>query len=67
MTVSTFVDLQEFIIGKKFVVKEVAVLRKGVILSYYIFTSHAMELLDKIREVLRFLAECLASWITMGR
>ncbi|KYM83281.1 hypothetical protein ALC53_06239 [Atta colombica] len=29
MTISTFVDLQEFIVGKKFVVKEVTVLRKG--------------------------------------
>ena len=28
-----FVDLQGFIVGKKFIVKEVAVLRKGAILS----------------------------------
>ncbi|EGI70384.1 hypothetical protein G5I_00857 [Acromyrmex echinatior] len=38
MTIPTFVDLQGFIIGKKLVVKEVAVLRKGAILSHYIFT-----------------------------
>ncbi|KYN10797.1 hypothetical protein ALC57_17062, partial [Trachymyrmex cornetzi] len=38
MTVPTFVDLQGFIVGKKFIVKEVAVLRKGAILSHYIFT-----------------------------
>ena len=35
---TTFVDLQGLIVGKKFVVKEVAVLRKGAILSHYIFT-----------------------------
>ncbi|KYN26858.1 hypothetical protein ALC57_03759 [Trachymyrmex cornetzi] len=38
MIVPTFVDLQGFIVGKKFIVKEVAVLRKGAILSHYIFT-----------------------------
>jgi len=40
MTIPTFVgiDLQGFIVGKKFVVKEVAVLTKGAILSHYIFT-----------------------------
>jgi len=38
MTIPTFVDLQGFIVEKKFVVKEVAVLRKGAILSHYIFT-----------------------------
>jgi len=26
-----------------------------------------MELLDKVRKVLRFLAECLSPWIAMGR
>ncbi|KYN10283.1 hypothetical protein ALC57_17580, partial [Trachymyrmex cornetzi] len=36
--VPTFVDLQGFIVEKKFIVKEVAVLRKGAILSHYIFT-----------------------------
>ncbi|KYN19314.1 hypothetical protein ALC57_08341, partial [Trachymyrmex cornetzi] len=34
----TFVNLQGYIIGKKFVVKEVAILRRGAILSHYIFT-----------------------------
>ncbi|KYN12206.1 hypothetical protein ALC57_15629 [Trachymyrmex cornetzi] len=33
-----FVDLQGFIVGKKFIVKEVAVLRTESILSHYIFT-----------------------------
>jgi len=37
MTVSTFA-LQGFIVGKKFIVKEVVVLRKGTILPHYIFT-----------------------------
>jgi len=36
----TFIDLQGFIVEKKFIVKEVAVLRKGAILSHYIFTCH---------------------------
>ncbi|KYN12404.1 hypothetical protein ALC57_15434 [Trachymyrmex cornetzi] len=40
MTVPTFVDLQGFIVGKKFIVKEVSVLRKGAILSHYIFTKN---------------------------
>ncbi|KYN03591.1 hypothetical protein ALC62_05555, partial [Cyphomyrmex costatus] len=38
MTITTFVDLQGFIVGKKFIAKEVAVLREGTILSHYIFT-----------------------------
>jgi len=32
------VYLQGFIVGKKFVMKEMVMLRKGVILSHYIFT-----------------------------
>ena len=39
MAVPTFVDLQGFIVDGRFVVKEVAVLRKGTILSHYIFGS----------------------------
>ena len=46
-----FVDLQGFIVGKKFVVKEVAV-EKRSILSDYIFTCHYVEFIDKIRKVL---------------
>ncbi|KYN21770.1 hypothetical protein ALC57_05852 [Trachymyrmex cornetzi] len=38
MIMPTFVNLQGYIIGKKFVVKEVAILRRGAILSHYIFT-----------------------------
>jgi len=37
MSVPTFVDLQGFIVGETFVVKEFAVLREGYILSHYIF------------------------------
>ena len=58
MTIPTFIDLQGFIDGKKFVMKEVAV-RKGAILFHYIFTC-TIELLDKVRKVLRFLAKCLS-------
>ena len=65
MSMPTFVDLQGFIVNKKFIVKEVAVLKQGTILTYYIFTS-PVELFDKIRQVLRFLVECLSSWIAMG-
>lgn len=39
MAMPTFVDLQGFIVGGRFVVKEVAVLRKGTVLSHYIFAS----------------------------
>ncbi|EFN84115.1 hypothetical protein EAI_08476 [Harpegnathos saltator] len=37
--VPTFVDLQGFIIRKRFIVKEAAILRNGTILSHYISTS----------------------------
>ncbi|KAL6417193.1 hypothetical protein ACFW04_014622 [Cataglyphis niger] len=39
MVVPTFVDLQGFIIGRNFIIKEVAILRNVYILSYYIFAS----------------------------
>ena len=39
MVVPTFVDLQGFTVGKKFVVKEVAVLKQGNVLTHYIFTN----------------------------
>jgi len=39
MVVPTFVDLQGFTVGRKFAVKEMTVLRKGTILSHYIFAS----------------------------
>lgn len=39
MVVPTFVDLQGFTIGKKFIVKEVAVLKQGNVLTHYIFTN----------------------------
>ena len=59
-----FVDLQGFIINKKFIVKEVAVLKQEIVLMHYIFTS-PVEIFDKIRQVLRFLVDCLP-WIAMG-
>jgi len=61
-----FVDLQEFFVNNKFIVKEVAVLKQGTILTHYIFTSPVMEIFDKIRQVLRFLVECLSPWIAVG-
>jgi len=39
MIVPTFVDLQGFIVGSWYVLKEVAVLKMGSILSHYIFAS----------------------------
>jgi len=39
MVVPTFVDLQGFIIGRNFIVKEVAILRDGSVLSHYFFGS----------------------------
>ncbi|KYM83279.1 hypothetical protein ALC53_06242 [Atta colombica] len=55
--VPTFVDLQGFIVNKKFIVKEVAVLKQGTVLTHYIFTS-PVEIFNKIRQILRFLVEC---------
>jgi hypothetical protein len=39
MIVPTFVDLQGFTVKEKFVVKEVAVLKRGNVLTHYIFTN----------------------------
>jgi len=39
MLVPTFMDLQRFIVNTKFIVKEVAVLKQGTVLTHYIFTS----------------------------
>jgi len=39
MDVPTFVDLQGFIINKRFIVKEAAVLKNGSVLCHYIFKS----------------------------
>ncbi|KYQ58451.1 hypothetical protein ALC60_02559 [Trachymyrmex zeteki] len=38
MFIPTFVDLQGFVVGKKFIVKEVTALRRGTILIHYIFS-----------------------------
>jgi len=59
-----FMDLQGFIVNKKFV-KEVAVLKQGTHTIHF-YESRVMEIFDKIRQVLRFLIECLSSWITVG-
>lgn len=39
MSAPTFVDLQGFILNKRFIVKEAAILRRGYILSHYFFES----------------------------
>ena len=39
MPVPTFVDLQKFIVNKKFIMKEVTVLKQGIVFTHYIFTS----------------------------
>ncbi|EFN77726.1 hypothetical protein EAI_01147 [Harpegnathos saltator] len=39
MVVSTFVDLQGFMVGRRFVVKVSAILKNGTIFSHYVFTS----------------------------
>jgi len=39
MAMPIFVDLQGSIVGKRFVVKEVAILKKEIVLSHYIFAS----------------------------
>ncbi|KYN15205.1 hypothetical protein ALC57_12580 [Trachymyrmex cornetzi] len=58
MVIPTFVDLQGFIVNKKFIVKEVAVLRGGTILTHYIF-SHPMPW----HFLTRFDKSC-ASWLS---
>jgi len=48
MIAPTFVDLQRFIVGSWFVMKKVAVLKKGSVLSHYIFaTPYPWDLLTK--------------------
>ncbi|KAL6258405.1 hypothetical protein P5V15_010363 [Pogonomyrmex californicus] len=53
MVVPTFVDLQGFLVGRQFVVKEFAALRKRTVLSHYIFASlipwHFLASADKSR------------------
>ncbi|KAL6250920.1 hypothetical protein P5V15_014982 [Pogonomyrmex californicus] len=53
MVVPTFVDLQGFLVGGQFVVKEFAALRKRTVLSHYIFASpipwHFLASADKSR------------------
>ncbi|KAL6256644.1 hypothetical protein P5V15_012756 [Pogonomyrmex californicus] len=53
MVVPTFVDLQGFLVGGQFVVKEFAALRKRTVLSHYIFASfipwHFLASVDKSR------------------
>lgn len=58
MCVPTFVDLQGFTVEKQFIVKEVAVLKNGTVLSHYTFASpmswHLLTRSDKSR----------ATWLT---
>ncbi|KAL6258294.1 hypothetical protein P5V15_010236 [Pogonomyrmex californicus] len=53
MVVPTFVDLQGFLVGGQFVVKEFAALRKRTVLFHYIFASsipwHFLASADKSR------------------
>ncbi|KYN11734.1 hypothetical protein ALC57_16106 [Trachymyrmex cornetzi] len=58
MVIPTFVDLQGFIVNKKFIVKEVAVLGGGTILTHCIF-SHPMPW----HFLTRFDKSC-ASWLS---
>jgi len=58
------VDLQGFLVGRHFVVKEFAVLREGHVLSHFIFGCPYSSF--KIRKILRSLVDCEASWIAMG-
>lgn len=39
MVVPMFVDLQQFVVGKRFVVKEIAILREGNVFAHYMFVS----------------------------
>jgi len=66
MTIPTFVDLQGFTVGKKFRESD-GVEKRSHSLSLYFYVSHAMEFLDKVRKILRFLVEGLSPWITIGR
>jgi len=65
MPVPTFVDLQRFIVNKKFIAKKVAVLKQACSHALRFYESCAMEIFDKIRQVLRFLVECLSPRIAM--
>ena len=62
----TFVDLQGFIVNKKFIVKEVVVLKQEIVLTLHFYKSRVMEIFDNIQQILRFLIECLSPWIAMG-
>jgi len=39
MVILTFVEMQGFVVNKKFIVKEIAVLKQGTVLTHDIFTS----------------------------
>jgi len=65
MLVPTFVDLQGFIVNKKFIVKEVGMLKQGSILTHYFYDSRVIEIFDKIQQVLHFMVQCLSLWIAM--
>jgi len=48
MIISMFVDLQSFIVEKRFIVKEVVVLKQGIVLTHF-YESRAMKIFDKIQ------------------
>jgi len=48
MSIPIFVDLQGFLIGRDFVIKEFAALKEGYVLSHYIFVCpYSWDLLSK--------------------
>ena len=66
MVIPIFVDLQGFIVEKRFIVKEVAETGDRFHTLHF-FTSYAMAFSDKIRQILHFLVESLPPLIAMGR
>ena len=58
MLVPTFMDLQGFFVNNKFIVKEIAVLKQGTVLTHYIFRSPV-----SWKFLTRFDRSC-ASWLS---
>jgi len=67
MTIPTFVESARIYHWKKICRERSGGVEKRSYSLSYFYMSLAMKLLDKVRKVLRFLAECLSSWIAMGR
>jgi len=66
MVAPTFIDLQRFTVGRKFVVKE-NVEKKDHCLTLHFCKPCTMESPYKIRKVLFFLIDCKSLWIAMRR